>query len=180
MPILASEPQIAPHEIFALPTRWIVAHVRSRQEKALARYALQHGVPFYLPQIEKTTHRRGRQLVSFLPLFPGYVFLRADAAGRERIARSDLAVALLDVADQVTLNTELGQIRDLQLAGATFEIVEAFQAGDSVRITEGSFAGYNGNVVRSANGDRLIVSISMLRKSVAVEFAVRMLSRARG
>ena len=37
MPLLPKEPEIEPETIFELPDPWRVAHVRSRQEKVLAR-----------------------------------------------------------------------------------------------------------------------------------------------
>jgi transcriptional antiterminator RfaH len=180
MPLLPREPQIEPEEIFSLDEPWRVAHVRSRQEKALARYAHEHRIAFYLPQIEKQTERSGRRFSSYLPLFPGYFFFRGDAVARDRVMRSDLAVSIIDVADQEILGRELGQIRELQLAGASLMPVETFAAGDAVRVSEGAFAGYEGVVARSGRSERLIVSISLLRKSIAVELDRGVLRRPRG
>ncbi len=52
MPILKREPDIFPASLFDLEGSgfpWRVAHVRSRQEKALARYCAERQLPFYLP-----------------------------------------------------------------------------------------------------------------------------------
>jgi transcription antitermination factor NusG len=46
---------------------------------------------------------------------------------------------------------------------------ESLADGDAVRIVEGPFRGYVGTVLRGAERPRLIVSISILRKAVAVE-----------
>jgi transcription antitermination factor NusG len=46
-----------------------------------------------------------------------------------------------------------------------------------VRIAEDAFAGYTGVVERTGRGHRLIVQISLLRKTVAVEFEEEMLKR---
>jgi len=172
MPILRKEIEIAPEEIFSLPAAlpWLVAHVRSRQEKMLARFLVQRGIAFYLPQTSKAISSGGRMRTSHLPLFPGYVFFRADAAGRDAVMRSDLAVSLLTVEDQELLGRQLQQLRELQLAGASLLPLEDFEPGDSVRIRDGAFAGYTGVVERGGRGERLIVSISLLRKSLAVEF----------
>ncbi|MBV9497660.1 MAG: hypothetical protein JOZ54_25725 [Acidobacteria bacterium] len=169
MPLLPKEPEIHPDELFALPAgmTWIVAHVRSRQEKVLARHLLQHDVPFYLPQVRRARRHEGRTRTSHLPLFPGYVFLRG---GRDAAYRSNVVAALLEVEDQQILGEELRQIRDLQLAGASLEPYDAIVAGDAVRVTEGAFAGYVGVVEREKGRDRLLVMVSLLRKAVAVEF----------
>ena len=179
MPLLKREPQIEPEEIFSLPAPWFVAHVRSRQEKSLARHAHSRGIPFYLPQIEKTAERSGRRFFSYLPLFPGYFFFRGDAEARGGIVRSDLTIRILEVGDQKTLDRELLQIRTLQLAGASLRPVEIFEVGQAVSIAEGPFAGYQGVVSRTGRAERLIISISLLRKSVAVEMETAVLRRAR-
>jgi transcription antitermination factor NusG len=46
---------------------------------------------------------------------------------------------------------------------------EPLAPGDAVRIVEGPFKGYTGVIVRGADRPRLVVSISILRKAVAVE-----------
>jgi transcription antitermination factor NusG len=173
MPLLRRERDLFPTEIFELSITcmpWWVVQVRSRQEKALARHLIGFGVPFYLPLHEKRVRRGGRQFLSHLPLFPGYVFCRGT--GEERLAalRTNLVCQILEVAHQDVLAGELNQLRFLQESGASLEPQPVFAPGDAVRVTEGPFEGYVGVVVRCGGRLRLIVSISMLRKSVAVEF----------
>jgi len=178
MPLLKREPDVFPESLFDSPggAPWIVAHVRSRQEKVLARFLSPIGVPFYAPQREKRTRRQGRNFVSYLPLFPGYVFLRAGAAERARVWRSNVVVRMIDVPDQDLLGTELAQIHRLQRSGARFAPARALDPGEPVRVVDGPFEGYLGIVVRDRGAERLLVSVSLLRKSVAVEFEREMLA----
>lgn len=179
MPLLPKEPEIHPADLFALAEDlpWRVVHVRSRQEKVLARHLLGNDVPFYVPQIRRTTVRSGRRFTSHLPLFPGYAFVRGGAEVRDVIWRSDVAVRILDVQDQQLLHRELLQIRRLQEAGASLTPLEEFAAGDAVEIREGAFQGYIGTVVRHGRSSRLVVSVSLLHRNVAVEFDPAMLER---
>ena len=173
MPLLKRGPEVYPQGLFDLQSvnrPWTVAHTRSRQEKALVRHLEPLEVAFYLPQYERRVRRSGRDFVSFIPLFPGYVFLRCDAPARDVVFRSGLVVRLLDVRDQDLLDAELRQLRSLQLSGASLAPYERLVPGDIVTIADGPFRGHRGRVVREQSGLRLIVSISMLRKSVAVEF----------
>ena len=172
MPILKREPEIFPDDIFDLPSKpaWWVAHTRSRQEKGLARYLRPLEIPFYSPCREQKSRRAGRTLVSFLPLFPGYVFFRGSAAERHAALRSDLIVKVLEVSDQGLLHDELRQIRRFQEAGASLVPMPDLTAGDPVLVREGPFQGYTGIVLRTRGRLRLVVSISMLRQAVAVEF----------
>ncbi len=180
MPILRKECEIFPEDLFELPTAeapWEIAHVRSRQEKAVARLLMEHGRPFYLPQIEQTKKRGGRTFVSHLPLFPGYLFLRQVEGLRQTLWRTQAVVHLIDVPDQAQLTSELRQIRQLLASGAVLTPRDELAPGDSVRITEGAFQGYSGTVIEERGSVRLIVSVSVLRKSVSVEFPRELLTR---
>lgn len=170
MPLLKRETEVFPEQIFGLKELpWWVAHIRSRQEKALARYLEPLQVPFYLPQHVKETRRQGRRLVSHLPLFPGYLFFRGSLAERRAAIRSNLVVRVLEVADQVLLDSELAQLRRLQDSGASLQPCPSLQGGDVVRVIEGPFEGYRGVVLQEKGRSRFVISITVLRKSVAVE-----------
>jgi transcriptional antiterminator RfaH len=152
-----------------LPAPWRVAYVRSRQEKELARHLLQYGVPFYLPLATKRVERAGRQLVSHLPLFPGYVFFRGAAAERRTALLSDRVVSLLEVADQPLLEAELKSLWRLQESGADLVPVPYLGPGDAVEVIAGPFQGLSGTVLREKGRTRLVVSVTFLRRSVAAE-----------
>ena len=172
MPLLKRGPEIFPQALFELTENespWFVAHTRSRQEKALARYLLPLRIPFYLPVTERVVRRRGRTLTSYLPLFPGYVFLRGRSVERVAALRSNLIARVLEVREQDLLSRELEELRRLQLSGASLEPAPLYAPGDPVRITDGPFRGYRGTVLQERGRLRLIVSVSMLRQSVAVE-----------
>lgn len=165
MPLLKREPEISPVDIFELPEvelPWWVAHVKSRQEKVFARQLRSSRVPYYLPQHEKRVHRSGRTFVSYLSLFPGYVFLRGDHEGRRAALRTDVLARLLPVLDQALLTQELAQLRALQQSGVPLVPHPSLRPGDAVRISEGPFKGYTGVVIREEGRLRLAVAISML------------------
>lgn len=180
MPILRKESDIFPETLFDMPTGeapWEIAHLRSRQEKFVARLLLDGQKPFYLPQIEQKKKQGGRTFVSHLPLFPGYIFLRRVDGLRETLWRTSAVANMLEVPDQAQLTAELLQIRQLQTSGAMLSPVAELVPGDSVRITEGAFDGYTGVVLEERGTFRLIVSVSTLQKAVAVEFPREVLAR---
>src|SRR5258708_36820982 len=85
MPNLRRESEIFPADLFSMPDGgpWTIVHVRSRQEKAVARLFTERKQPFYLPQIEKQVRRNGRRFQSFIPLFGSYVFIRLKDETRQ-------------------------------------------------------------------------------------------------
>ncbi|HEV7239617.1 MAG TPA: transcription termination/antitermination NusG family protein [Thermoanaerobaculia bacterium] len=185
MPLLPRALEMYPEDVFALAfetSPWYVAHVRSRHEKALARYLAEKRIPFYLPQIPKRTARRGRSSgdrVSYIPLFAGYVFFRGGRASCAVALRSDVIANLIEVQDQQLLGDQLQQVRRLQEAGASFVVQDDLAPGDPVRIASGPFAGYTGVVIRHGRAERLVIEVSFLRKRAAVEFDPAALRRAR-
>jgi transcription antitermination factor NusG len=173
VPLLRREADIYPDGFFDLPAEryaWAVAHVRSRQEKMLARYLAERDVPFYLPQFARVRRSAGRTLTSHLPLFPGYVFYRGGRGERDVVLRSNLVANLLDVPDQERLARELSQIHDLANAGASLLPWETLLPGDPVRVDSGAFSGYTGIVLREKGRDRLVVEVALIRRAVAIEF----------
>ena len=186
MPILKSEVALSPPDLFDLPDLpWRVAYVRSRQEKELARLLLRLRVPFYLPLAEKQVRRAGRRFVSFLPLFPGYLFFRGPRGPRGLSAGSgaarwdDRLVSVLEVPDQPRLDAELRVLWQLQQSGAAFEDFPYLAPGDAVEVIDGPFQGLHGTVLREKGRTRLVVSVSFLRQSVAAEFEREALAPAR-
>lgn len=180
MPILRKESDIYPANLFEIPTDeapWEIGHLRSRQEKSVARLLTDGKMPFYLPQLEQRSKRNGRTFISHLPLFPGYIFLRRVEGLRQTLWRTSALANMIEVPDQAQLTAELQQIRELQASGAVLLPPVDLVPGDPVRINEGVFAGYSGIVTKERGQMRLIVSVSILKKSVAVEFPREMLTR---
>ena len=146
-----------------------MAHLRSRQEKLFARYLREYQIPFYLPQMEKRVRRNGRTIVSYLPLFGGYVFFKGTALETGRAVRSHLVANLLEPFDQRELTGELRQLHQLQVTDKKLVPYPYIGPGDAVMITDGAFKGFRGVVLREKGSERLIVSVSFIRQSVAVE-----------
>jgi transcription antitermination factor NusG len=172
VPILKPEVDLFPSRLFELPRTehpWWVARVRSRQEKGLARHLAGRAVGFYLPQEKKQTLRAGRSFVSSLPLFPGYLFFRGPAAVRLEALQSKLIVQVLPVLDQEELQRELVSLWRLQQSGAPLVAVPYLEVGDEVEVMDGPFRGWTGKVLREKGRLRLVVSIILLRQSVAAE-----------
>ena len=173
MPLLKLEPDLQPDDLFDLPPErypWWVVHVRSRQEKLLARECRSRGVPFYLPLREQKLVRAGRRRTSWLPLFPGYVFIRGDLE-HERLEalRTNLCVKVLEVLDQESIAADLAQVRRLQESGLPLVAHPELTKGSLVRIAWGAFAGMTGRIARLRGKDRFVVAVRFIHRSVSVE-----------
>jgi transcription antitermination factor NusG len=179
VPILKREVDLFPRELFenaaGLPP-WRVAFARSRQEKRLARHLVERQVPFYLPLQEKVARREGRLRVSYLPLFPGYVFFRGPALPA---LTSNVVCQVLEVHDQPGLERELSSLWRLQAAGAPLVPHAYLAAGDRVEIVAGPLRGFVGTILRQKGRLRLVVGISLLGRAAAAEVDREMVGPAR-
>ena len=173
VPILKREPDFLPETLFDLtPDRfpWWVVHVRSRQEKVLARECRQRRIPFYLPLKEHKNRRDPRHRISWLPLFPGYVFVRGDLEHeRLELLKTNLCVRVLAVLDQEGLGHDLEQVRQLQALGLPLRAHPGLKEGSVVKIAEGPFEGMTGLVSSLKGKRRFIVSVRFIHRSVLVE-----------
>ncbi|MEO6486562.1 MAG: transcription termination/antitermination NusG family protein [Thermoanaerobaculia bacterium] len=182
MPLLPKQPDVFPGDLLASldGAPWWVAHVRSRQEKLLARHLIERDIGFFLPQSEREITSSGRRRRSYLPLFPGYVFFRAERPSLADVWRSNIVANIIEVEDQKRLHEELAQLWSLLESGGSLVLYEDLVPGDPVRIKEGPFTGYSGVLVRQKNTERLIVMVSLIRKAVAVEFSREVVGLAPG
>jgi len=173
VPLLKLEPDLSPDDLFDLPPErfpWWVVHVKSRQEKLLARECRRRGVPFYLPLRQQKLVRAGRRRTSWLPLFPGYLFVRGDLEHeRLEVLKTNLCVNVLRVLDQEGLGHDLGQVRRLQEMGLPLRRHPELEKGSVVRIEEGPFEGMTGCITSLKGKNRFIVSVRFIHRSVSVE-----------
>lgn len=179
MPIRKRDVDLFPPRLFASPAAgppWRVAYARSRQEKRLARHLLVRQMPFYLPLAERAVSIAGRRRVSYLPLFPGYVFFRGPALSA---LGSNVVCHVLEVHDQATLAAELASLWRLQAAGAPVVPHPYLAAGDRVEIVDGPLAGFAGTILREKGRLRLVVRVSLLGQAAAAEVDREMVRPAR-
>jgi transcription antitermination factor NusG len=174
MPLLPAEPCCYPENLFSFPDPgggelWWILHTRPRTEKALARALLAQGVPHFLPTYERTVRVRGRLQTSHHPLFPGYVFLRANRDGRIIALSTKYVASCLQVVDQERLRTEVERVHKIMHTQLPLGSEAQLLPGSPIVIRRGALAGIEGKVVRLGKKLKLVVEIEMLRQGVWVE-----------
>lgn len=174
MPLLPAEPCHCPADLFEQTdpsddARWWVLHTKPRAEKSVARSLYGHHVPFFLPVYEKTWRTKGRLQSSHLPLFPGYVFLRADEAGRTKALETNQIATCIPVVDQEALRRELEGVFRVMTSGRPIGPESLLEPGTVARITHGPLSGLEGVVLRKGNKLNLVLEVKMLRQGVSVE-----------
>jgi transcription antitermination factor NusG len=176
MPLLPLEPYIAPEDLLDTPTIleadstcWWVLHTRPRTEKSLARHLLARNLSFFLPLYQRQWRSRGRLQRSYMPLFPGYIFLRGDAQTRLHALETNQVVQTLAVADPDQLRADLVRVYQMMLGGMLLTAEERLQPGVAVEVVAGPLTGLEGKILRRGKQLRFFVEVRLLQCGVSVE-----------
>lgn len=176
MPFLPPEPFLYPEHLLAgaeqtesTPARWWVLHTRPRAEKALARTFLKLEQSFFLPVYKHQRQRKGRLFCSYLPLFPGYLFLYGDHETRGQALATNLVARCIPVEFQNELHADLARVHQLITTGAPLAPEERLRPGAKVEITDGPLVGLEGTFLRRGKQSRLLVEVRLLQRGVSVE-----------
>jgi transcription antitermination factor NusG len=151
--------------------RWYAVYTNSRHEKCVAKHFDQRHIESFLPLYQKLHHWTKHPNVRLdLPLFPNYVFVHIAPPQRTSVlavqgvlgmvGRGHIASALPD-AEIESLRTGL-QLR-------RFEPHPYLVAGERVRIKAGAMEGMEGILLRKKNGLRVVLTLDLIERSVAVE-----------
>jgi transcriptional antiterminator RfaH len=185
MPLLPLEPYLFPNELFNAPAvdgpeRWWVLHSRPRSEKSLARQFLARHLTFFLPLYQRRWRANGRAQNSYLPLFPGYIFLRGDDNARVTALTTNLVANVLPVVDQQTLYGDLARVHYLMETGSALTPEHHLQPGTPVEITAGPLAGLEGKIQRRGKQLHFVIEVRLLQQGVSVEIESWMFQTIKG
>jgi transcription antitermination factor NusG len=153
-----------------MDSRWYAVHVRSGGEFATSESLQHRGYEVFLPSYRQRRRLSDRIKTMDAALFPGYLFCRVQP-GVSGLILSTPGVISLVGAGRTPLPVEEEEIVSLRrtLETRAGEPWPFPREGRTVRIEEGPFRGVCGVVVRIKNECKLVVSITLLQRSVAVE-----------
>jgi transcriptional antiterminator NusG len=115
-----------------------------------------------------------------VPLFPGYVFVRAGPIIKNKLYNIPGIIRLLGNKDGPSLisDSEIARIELLQSSNAgPVHLKDKFERGEHVKITSGPLMGLEGQLVVVKGGSRLLINIAWLEKMVAVDISPWQISK---
>lgn len=160
--------------------------VTLRQDGKLPWYALQiqsklgsiacamlggKGYEAYLPLYRSRRRWSDRVKQVDLPLFPGYLFCQFDVRERLPILTTPGVISIVG-AGKISIpveDQEIEAIRAILRSGLEAQPWPFLGIGSKVYIERGPLAGVEGIVTNTDKAYRLVVSVSLLQRSVAVE-----------
>jgi transcription antitermination factor NusG len=151
---------------------WYAVLTRSRQEKIAASMLDYVAVANFLPLITQERRWSDRKQTVSMPLFPGYLFVRI-------VRSSDILLRVLKVPGVVDFvrnrngpmaipENEIENVHAVLSHGAGCSPHSFLKAGDRVRVVRGALTGVEGTLIRSGSQSKLVISVEMIQRSVAV------------
>jgi transcriptional antiterminator NusG len=155
---------------------WYVVQTRSHHEALVERALRCRGLETFLPRITVPSRRRDRFRLVQAPLFPGYLFIRADLwpSTYQEVLRHRGVVRILGNNGQCAPvpDDTIHSIHRIIASGLSVYPSSPLRRGMRVRITEGLLQGATGVIMRQKQGKRrLVVSVDLLGRAIAVDLA---------
>ena len=150
---------------------WFAVRVRSNYEKVVELHLRDRGYQRFAPsyKIEKQWSDRKKEIEQFL--FPGYVFCRLDPHDRLPVLTVPGVVGLVGFGKvPATIpDEEIERIQRMVESGLLVKPWPFLEVGQTVLIEQGPLAGMEGILAQEKAQWRLVVSVNLLRRSVAAE-----------
>ena len=150
---------------------WFALRVKPRAERVVADALREKGYEELLPVHKERRRWSDRIVTRETPLFPGYVFCRFDVQFRLPILTTPGVLHVVGVGKvpQAIASHEMESIRVLTRSDLPLEPWPFLHVGQRLEMVAGPLAGANGILLSAKGQDRLVVSITLLQRSVAVE-----------
>jgi transcription antitermination factor NusG len=150
---------------------WYALHVKPRFEGIVETQLNGKGYEVFLPTYESKRRWSDRVKTLECPLFPGYVFCRFNLNLRLPILVTPGVNSIIGIGKSpIPVDPEeISAIRNIVQSGIAALPCDYIREGEMVRVESGPLEGLVGIVQRSRNAERLIVSLTLLMRSVSVE-----------
>lgn len=150
---------------------WFAVLTRVGRERRTTTFLQNSGYECYLPVRRSTRRWSDRWKKIETPLFPGYFFCRMDPHNRLPVLITPGVNQIVGVGKTpVPVDEEeivsLQRVQESSLSASPWPYVEV---GQVATVGEGPLKGVTGIVMRIKSEVKLILSVNLLRRSVAVE-----------
>jgi transcription antitermination factor NusG len=151
--------------------RWFALQIRSRWEGTTASLLRGKGLETFLPTYTTKRKWSDRFKVVDSPLFPGYVFCRFDLHNRLPVLITPGVIAVVG-RGKTPIAVDDSEILSIQAAigsGIQMEPWAYVEIGERVRIKDDVLGGMEGILTSFKGSHRVVISVTLLRRSVALD-----------
>ena len=150
---------------------WFALQVKPRHEKRAALALEVKGFQQFLPLYRSRRKWSDRYKAVEMPLFPGYVFSRFDPRVRAPILTIPGVLYIVGLG-KIPLpvdDSEIAALRAIVISGLPARPWPFLKVGQLVRMEDGPLTGLTGILQDFKGSHRLVVSVTLLQRAVAVE-----------
>jgi DNA-binding CsgD family transcriptional regulator/transcription antitermination factor NusG len=150
---------------------WFALQIRHRYERFVANHLGSSGYEAFLPVYSSRRQWSDRLKEFEVPLFPGYLFCRFDPLDRLPILMTVGVIQVVGIGKKPVSvdDAEITAIQTLVQSGLPAHPWQFLQVGERVRVERGPLSGIEGILMALKGRHRLILSVTLLQRSVAVE-----------
>jgi transcription antitermination factor NusG len=150
---------------------WFAVFVKARAERSVAKLLKTKGYDEFVPTYKEQHQWSDRQKQVDIPLFTRYVFSRFDSRIRLPVLTTPGVLSIVGTqAGPIPIEQyEIDALKRVCSVGAACEPWPYMQAGQTVRVRRGLLCGVEGLLIRCKKGCRVVLSVTLLQRSVAVE-----------
>ena len=150
---------------------WFAVAVRTRWERTVKSSIISKGYTCFVPTFKERRRWSDRWKEIESPLFPGYVFTQLDLVNRLPVLTSPGVLYIVGTGKIPTAvdPEEISAIQLVARSGFMAKPHPYLQVGQAVSISEGPLTGLRGVVLKIKSEVKLILSVTLLRRSIAVE-----------
>jgi transcription antitermination factor NusG len=151
---------------------WLILQIQARFERRVSDQLVGQNRQAFVPVARERRRWTDRYQTIELPMFPGYVFVRAVLKAADRVA----ILQSSGVFGFVTFNGSMARVSDPQIRylrkiaeqQSTWSPYRFVADGPRVRVRGGHFDGVEGILANDKAGTKLVMSIEPMQRSIAV------------
>lgn len=150
---------------------WYALMIRPKLEKSAAKNLRDKGYEEYLPLSRSKRRWSDRMKTVATPLFPGYLFCKFDIQNRLPIlvVPGVLSIVGAGKVPETIPESQISSLQQITASEMPYGPWPFFQVGQSVVVERGPLAGLKGIVIEEKSNFRLVLSLPLLQRAVAVE-----------
>jgi len=169
--------KITESPIQSLDNSWYLIYTKPRKELIAQENLERQGFMTYLPRIERLRRRNGKHVTTTEAFFPRYLFISLNKTSDNWSSiRSTIGVANIIRFTQYPAVVSESLISFLMLQEnpetGLHDEDSGFKSGNSVRITDGSLAGYEGVFKAKTGEERVVILLNVMGNQSEVKISI--------
>jgi transcription antitermination factor NusG len=153
------------------PAEWLVVHTWSRHEKSVCEQLQAKQIETFLPLYRSNKRWKNGQVGVQLPLFAGYLFVRIHTQNQLPVLQTPGVARFVGFGSKPASvsEAEIAQLEAAVMSGTAVSPHPFLTIGENVRICSGPLTGMKGILLRDKRGQRIILSVELISRSISVE-----------